>query len=83
MKRLFLAALAGGTLFTVGCDTKGPSSEELVFRSELYNDLNNVEKSELWARKAVDADQSNPDAWRALGTVWVRRGNLDSAISYF
>jgi len=83
MKRLLMMGLAGGMLLTVGCSNKGPSSEELVFRSELYNDLNNVEKAEMWAKQAVAADQSNPDAWRAMGTVWIRRNNADSAIAMF
>jgi superkiller protein 3 len=78
-----MMGLAGGMLLTVGCSNKGPSSEELVFRSELYNDLNNVEKAEMWAKQAVAADQSNPDAWRAMGTVWIRRNNADSAIAMF
>lgn len=82
MKRFHLAVLAGGMVLAVGC-SKGPSSEELVFRSELYNDLNNVEKAEMWANQAVAADQSNPDAWRAKGTVWIRRNNADSAIAMF
>lgn len=82
MKRFYMAVLAGGMVLAVGC-SKGPSSEELVFRSELYNDLNNIEKSEMWANQAVAADPSNPDAWRAKGTVWIRRNNADSAIAMF
>jgi tetratricopeptide (TPR) repeat protein len=82
MKRIMVAGFVCSALFAVGC-SKGPSSEELVFRSELYADMNNIAKSEDWARKAVAADAANPDAWRALGNTWVRKNNVDSAIASF
>lgn len=82
MNKALVAALACAALISIGC-TKGPTSEELVFRSELYADLNNIGKSADWARKAIDADASNPSAWCALGNTWVRQNNLDSAIAAF
>jgi tetratricopeptide (TPR) repeat protein len=57
--------------------------EDLLVAGWHYRRAGNHLQAELAYRRAVEVDARRADAWSALGTFCLQRGNLDEAVDHF